>query len=194
MAANREGRNMVDEGERTEREAGTGAGRSDEAASDGTPLNEMDDAEVESDSGGGGARAEGEPARSPLADVQELINDVLVSFKGFSVPGRSPRYDLMQDEGAYHLLVDLPGMSKQELRLRGEGDTLTVSGKRRRPEQLEGSETLRSERGFGSFRRTIRLPADVDWSGIRARMEAGVLHVRLPRRAEGGKQTIDIEE
>lgn len=130
-----------------------------------------------------------------LSDVQDFFNEFVSGFRGFPYPGtRSPRYDMVRTEDEYTILVDVPGVPRESLDVNAVGDELTISGERTRPDFPEDTEMLRSERGFGRFSRTVRLPSEVDFEAVSAKLDGGVLRVTLPRKGAAGKQTIDIEE
>lgn len=144
---------------------------------------------------GEGARRE-RSAWSGLWDLQESVSEMVDSaLRGLTpAAGRFPRHDLVRIPGqGYRALFDLPGVGKDDLEVTTVGDELTVSGERRRPELPEGAEVLRTERGYGRFRRTVRMPPDVEAGGVRARMEDGVLEITLPRRADSRAHTIEVE-
>lgn len=147
-----------------------------------------------------GERASGEGGRgrswSGLWELQETVTEMVDSaIRGLAPAGaRFPRHDLVRlPSGGYRISFDLPGVAKADLDVTTVGDELTVSGERRRPELPEGAEVLRSERGFGRFRRTVRMPPDVDAGGVRARLDDGVLDIMLPRRGDSREQTIEVE-
>ncbi|MGW8283130.1 MAG: Hsp20/alpha crystallin family protein, partial [Gemmatimonadota bacterium] len=73
------------------------------------------------------------------------------------------------------------------------GDELRLSGRRARTEYPDGAVVQKTERVYGRFHRTFRIPGDVNAEGIRAKLEHGVLELRLPRRgdADGRKVKID---
>jgi HSP20 family protein len=163
-----------------------------EETADETATGSEDGAEGETETGG--------RARSPwasFAELQENLSDMVDSALRNVAPitsGRYPRYDLIEipDEG-YWILMDLPGLQRDELDVTTVGDELTVSGRRARPELPDGAEVRRSERGYGHFRRSIRLPADVDVSRIGAKLDGGVLRLTLPRRGGAEEQKVEIE-
>jgi HSP20 family protein len=131
-----------------------------------------------------------------FTEIQDAVTDMVDSaLRGVApIGGGRPRYDLVQvPEEGYWVLMDLPGVVKEDLDVTTVGDELTVSGRRHRPDLPDGSEVRRSERGYGHFRRTLRLPADVDVAGIKARLESGVLRVTLPRRAESAEVHVEVE-
>lgn len=138
----------------------------------------------------------GRSAWSGLWDLQETVSEMVDSALRGLAPagGRFPRHDLVRlPGGGYRITFDLPGVKKADLEVTTVGDELTVSGERRRPELPEGAEVLRSERGFGRFRRAVRMPPDVDAGAVRARLEDGVLEIALPRRSDSKAQTIEVE-
>ena len=130
-----------------------------------------------------------------FSEVQEVVNDILGSFRHLQPGGgRYPQHDLIQvPREGYWVLMDLPGVKKSDLEVTLLGDDLTVTGKRVRPELPEGSEVRASSRGYGRFRRELRMPSDVEPSGVKAKLEHGVLKVVLPRRVEAERQKVEIE-
>lgn len=155
---------------------------------------------------GPGERAEtGSPGGEPgpggwsgaISEMQNLVGDVvgevLDGVRG-AAGRRFPRVDMVREaDGNYVVRVDLPGVGRDELRVATLGGELTISGERPRPELSEGSEVLRSERGYGSFRRTLRLPPDIREEDVSARLEDGVLEIRLPRKPASEARPVDIE-
>lgn len=88
-----------------------------------------------------------------------------------------PPLDVFEGDEGLLLLVDLPGVAREALSLELDSDQLTLSG-------------IRAD-GVG-LRRILTLSDDLERSGIEAQLEHGVLRVRLPRRAELRKRTIEI--
>lgn len=142
----------------------------------------------------GGERGRG--AWGSLSDIQEAVSDLVDSAIRNVAPaaGRHPRYDLVKlpDDG-YALSFDLPGVAKADVDVSASDGELTVEGTRARPALPAGAEVLRTERAFGRFRRTVRIPADVDVGRIAARMTDGVLEVTLPRKDAGEARTVEVE-
>lgn len=132
---------------------------------------------------------------SPFGDLQELVEEFVDGFRGLSPTAyvRYPRMEMAATEENYIVWMDLPGVGSDDLEVSALGDELTVSGDRRRPEYPEGARVRRSERSYGRFRRVVSLPGDVDADGIRARLDAGVLRVILPRRVDAEGRTIEVE-
>lgn len=140
-----------------------------------------------------GARRAWGDAFSEVQDLMgEVVGDVLEGVRD-AASARFPRMDLVRVEGeGYRLLVDLPGMNREDVEVLTLGNELTIRGERARPELPEGSEVLRSERAHGKFERTIRMPPEVREEGVAASFEDGVLTVRLPHAEPSDARTVDI--
>jgi HSP20 family protein len=132
-----------------------------------------------------------------FSELQETVSDIVDSALrnvGPMASGRYPRYDLIEVPGeGYWILMDLPGVHRDDLEVTTVGDDLTISGQRARPDLPDGADVCRSERAFGRFRRSIRMPADVDVNRVGAKLENGVLRLTLPRRTGSEEHKVEIE-
>ncbi len=104
-----------------------------------------------------------------------------------------PATDIQESETAYEIAVDLPGVKLEDVRIELLGETLEIAGRRVRDGAPRAEGFARTERRFGAFSRSFRLGKLVDETGIKAKMEAGVLTVTLPKRAEAQPRRIEIE-
>ncbi len=107
--------------------------------------------------------------------------------------GWAPPVDIYQTENRLVVLVELPGVSREEMELRIDGDFLTVSGSKERGGE-EGEVFRRMERNTGSFERSMRIPAPVDASAASASLSEGVLRVVLPVEEEQRPRRLEIEK
>lgn len=131
-----------------------------------------------------------------FADIQDAVTDLVDSAIRNVSPagGRHPRYDLVDlGERGYVLSFDLPGLEKTDVDVSATQGEVTISGARPRPTLPEGGEVLRSERTYGRFRRSLRVPADVDLGRISARMTNGVLEISLPREEDREARHVEVE-
>ena len=101
-----------------------------------------------------------------------------------------PAADILQNDEAYTLAVDLPGLAKADVDLTIEDRTLTLSGERQADH--EGVTADRVERVYGRFVRRFNLPSDVDVTAVKAEFEHGVLHITIPKAEEAKARKIDI--
>lgn len=95
-----------------------------------------------------------------------------------------PNIDETEDDKAFYVSIELPGMDEKDVDITLSGRLLTIRGEKKEDEKEEGKDYYRRERRFGSFRRTLELPGEVDESKIEASFKKGVLWVTLPRTKE----------
>ncbi len=95
-----------------------------------------------------------------------------------------PNIDETEDDKAFYVSIELPGMDQKDVDVMLSGRLLTIRGEKKEDEKEEGKDYYRRERRFGSFRRTLELPGEVDESKIEASFKKGVLKIELPRTKE----------
>jgi HSP20 family protein len=102
----------------------------------------------------------------------------------WQVDDLTPRVDETEDEKAFHVKVELPGMDEEDVDITLSDSVLTIRGEKKREKEEEGKDFYRSERSFGTFRRSLPVPVEVEESKIEARFEKGVLYIELPKSRE----------
>jgi HSP20 family protein len=112
---------------------------------------------------------------------------------GFVSGGRVPSVDVSEDDKAYEIAVELPGLDEKDVELILSGDRLSLSGEKKSEQEEKKKDWYRSERRYGSFKRSFRVPDDVDAGKIKAAMEKGVMTVTLPKSATGKKKERGIK-
>ena len=100
--------------------------------------------------------------------------------------------DLREDEGHFYAQLELPGMSKEEVKISIEDSVLTVRGEKKKQELLEKEKYLRVERSYGVFERCFRLPQEIQEEAINAEMENGVLKISIPKTEKVEPRQITI--
>jgi len=103
------------------------------------------------------------------------------------------RLDVKEDDKAFHVAADLPGLSEKDVEITFEDGVLTIRGDKKivRDEKQDTWHII--ERSHGSFARQIALPKNVDAGAINAEFEHGVLHVMLPKQPEDQAKARRIE-
>jgi HSP20 family protein len=104
-----------------------------------------------------------------------------------------PRVDETEDEKAFHIQVELPGMDREDVDITLANGMLMIRGEKKREDEEKGKDFYRKERSFGSFRRTLPIPAEVDESKIDASFKKGVLYIELPKSEEARKKVTHID-
>ena len=97
----------------------------------------------------------------------------------------SPRTNLYDDGNTFEIKAEVPGLSKEDLNIKIQGNYLEMSGTRK-SDAPEGYKSHRTERGAATFTRSFTLPADVDVEKVDATLKDGILTLSLPK-AEAAK-------
>jgi HSP20 family protein len=105
----------------------------------------------------------------------------------------SPRVDIREEKDAIVVSAELPGVSQEDLHVELEKGVLTVSGEKKAELTEEEAGFYRSERVYGNFKRSFRVPETVDAQKIGAEYLNGVLKVTLPKLPEAAPRQIEIK-
>ena len=103
-----------------------------------------------------------------------------------------PRVDVLEDDTGITLLADLPGVPKDKLELKVDGETLLIEGEVAQdlPERLEA---VYAEVRVPRYRRAFTLSRELDTAHIEANLKDGVLNLRIPKLAEARPRRIQIQ-
>ena len=114
--------------------------------------------------------------------------------KGYVQPQSDVRSDVVEKDGSFYLLLDLPGMKKDQINIEVKGQEVLISGDRKVEEEFKTSNLIKVERRYGNFQRIFSIPEEFIADQISAKYENGVLQVRIPKRNETPivKKTITI--
>ncbi len=90
------------------------------------------------------------------------------------------------------LKAELPGITREDIDLRVENNTLTLRGERKRDTAVKDEQYHRVERSYGAFSRSFALPTRIDTEHVRAEFKDGVLSITLPVKAEAKPRQIEV--
>lgn len=134
--------------------------------------------------------------------MSEAMDDLFRGFfEDFGALGRFPtrRFyglgstDIYGKEGNLVYETELPGVKKEDLKIRVEEGCLTIVGERKKETKVEEENYLRMGRSYGSFQRSFPLPEKVkDEKQIKAKFEDGILKITVPLEEPLKKKAIDI--
>lgn len=102
-----------------------------------------------------------------------------------------PRVDVLEDPKGITVLADLPGVKKDALELRVEGNSLTLSGEIA-PDLPEGLESVYAEVRASRYRRAFSLSRELDTAHIEAQLKDGVLRLRIPKVEQAQPKRIEV--
>ncbi len=133
------------------------------------------------------------------ARMNRLFDEVFGRRSSFTTGGEempmaawTPAVDLWETPDAYLLRAELPGVTREDVKVEVSDNTLVLSGERRPAGNLKEHQCLRQEGDYGPFYRAITLPATVEPDGIQARVQHGVLEVIVPKAEEAKTRLIPI--
>ena len=104
-----------------------------------------------------------------------------------------PPMDVRETEDEIVAVLDLPGLSREDIKVSVEDNVLSVVGEKRHESEEEGKHLQRTERFSGKFSRSFALPSVVDSGKITADYKDGVLTVRLPKAETAKPREIEIK-
>lgn len=141
-------------------------------------------------------RRRGRGTRTGLPELRTEMDDLLSGFLGGDVGDASqgrytPAADLYETDDMYVVEVEVPGVDRDDVEVSLEEGALTIRG--RRGESADGQEYRRRERSIGRFERHFRLPRGVETAGADARLEKGVLRVRVPKAEKARSRTVEVQ-
>ena len=105
----------------------------------------------------------------------------------------SPAIEVFEKEDKYVIKAELPGLKEEDVDVSVSDDTLCLKGEKKTEYEIKEEEYHWSERTYGSFLRTIRLPSNVDTKKIEADYENGMLEITLPKMAEVKPKKITVK-
>ena len=123
-------------------------------------------------------------------------------FKGFFVrpmaldnpPAVQVRMDVAEDDGAYTVHAEIPGVKKEDINVTIDGNQVAITAEVKHGTQdKQGEKILRSERFYGKVYRAFSLAQDVDEVSAQAKYNEGVLELRLPKKAAVSAKKLSIQ-
>lgn len=125
--------------------------------------------------------------------VNRLFNETFPHDPG-EEPAQAwaPPVDIFEHGDDLVMRAELPGVMKEDLDVRVEGNVLTLRGERRRDQAISEESYHRIERSYGAFTRSFTLPGSVDANGIRATFKDGVLDLVLPKAEDARPRKIEV--
>jgi HSP20 family protein len=133
--------------------------------------------------------------------VQRDINRVFDNFLRGNWPVEesvastyfAPPVDIAEQENEYVVKMELPGVSKDEVKISLESNILTIKGEKKHEKEEKNKNFQRTERTYGSFQRSFTLPSTVKNDKIDAVFADGVLKITLPKAEEAKPKQIEVK-
>jgi HSP20 family protein len=139
----------------------------------------------------------------PFREVSRLRNEMDRLWDDYFGPGRRalrpleeawlPAVDVSETGDKITVKAEIPGMEAKDIEISMVGDTLTLKGEKKAEREEKEENYHMVERSYGSFSRTMKLPATVDAEKVEATYKNGVLTVVLPKKEEVKPKAIEIK-
>jgi HSP20 family protein len=104
-----------------------------------------------------------------------------------------PKLDVSETDTTVHLVAELPGVKQEEIDIEVQADVLRISGEKKDERVVNEQNYHATERSFGRFDRSVRLPVEVDGQKAEATFKDGVLSISLPKVKATGTQKVTIK-
>ena len=105
----------------------------------------------------------------------------------------TPAVDVAEHDEGYQVKVELPGVSKDDVKITMQDNILTIRGEKKQEKESKGSNYHRVERSHGSFQRSFTLPVSVKHDQIGASYKDGILTIALPKADDAKPKQIEVK-
>jgi HSP20 family protein len=132
-------------------------------------------------------------------NFERLFDDSLGRFFASGTPAetdmaRSPALDLSESEQAYTVKLDLPGVSKEDVKVSIDGRRISVEAQTRKEEEKkQGHRVVYRERSMSSYARSFTVASEIDQAESGAKLENGVLTLTLAKRGGAGTAQLSVK-
>jgi HSP20 family protein len=135
------------------------------------------------------------PGFEDVPSAFNLLDQVLERFANQPAGSRpwGPAVDIVENDKELLLSADLPGVKLEDVEVKIEDGTLTLSGSRKFENEDNKNGYHRIERSYGEFHRAFALPDSVDATKVEAGLDNGVLKVTLPKKEIARPRTVKVE-
>lgn len=125
--------------------------------------------------------------KTPLGTFWPSLYEPFRQFGGRLADWLAPAAEASSGEDAYRITMELPGVAEADIHLTVENGVVAVRGEKKTEREEKGDTWYFSERQYGAFQRSFRLPADADDAKVAAELKDGVLTISIPRKAPADK-------
>ncbi|MEB3160646.1 MAG: Hsp20/alpha crystallin family protein [Synechocystis sp.] len=138
---------------------------------------------------------------NPLREIDTLQRQMNQLFDEVFLPTErsgdrlafSPMAELTENDEAYVLKVELPGIKPEELDIQASKDSISIMGERQDTRESESDGFRRTEFRYGKFHRVIPIPGMIQNTDVKADYEAGILTLTLPKAEESKNKVVKVQ-
>jgi len=132
----------------------------------------------------------------PFRELQREIDRLFDDFFRTERRERTsflPDVDIYEDDNKIYVEVEVPGMNKEDVKVKVEDNVLTIFGEKKQEKESRKHNYHVVERSYGTFQRSFALPDYVDTEKIKASYDKGVLKIEVPKKESAKPKVIDVK-
>lgn len=139
------------------------------------------------------------PFTSLQREIDRLFDDfsrgfpALAPFNGGNGGKLTPSVDVSETDREIEITAELPGLEEKDVQINVADNVLTIRGEKSAEKEEKDKNYRLVERSYGSFERTLELPAGVDADAIEASLAKGVLKVKVPKPAPAQAKKVEVK-
>lgn len=139
-------------------------------------------------------RSAADPFMTLHQEIDRLFDDFM---RGWPAIDRAaefvPQMDVTESDKEIEITVELPGLEEKDLQVNVADNILTITGEKKAEKEEKNKNYRLYERSYGSFSRSIELPAGIDADAIKASLSNGVLKVTVPKPAPAQVKKVEVK-
>jgi HSP20 family protein len=134
-----------------------------------------------------------QPFASLRREIDRLFDDFTRGFPAMTSPDLTPTLDVTETDKELEITAELPGLEEKDVQINVADNLLTIKGEKKAETEQKDKNYRLVERSYGSFARTLELPAGVNPDQIKASIAKGVLTVTVPKPAPAQTKKIEVK-
>jgi len=137
----------------------------------------------------------------PIGEIDSFKREMDRMFDDFFRPSSElsesslswyPSVDVKETKDEFVISAEVPGMSKDDIKINISDNTLTIKGEKKEEKKEENHNYHRIERRFGTFQRSFTLPTQIEEKKVKASYKDGILTISMPKKEEAKPKEIPI--
>lgn len=105
----------------------------------------------------------------------------------------SPRINISETDSDYYIDVELPGIDRKDIELKLDNNILTIKGIKEEKSEIKERNYYTRESYYGTFQRSISIPSSMHADDIEAKLENGILHIKIAKKQQENVKKIEIK-
>jgi HSP20 family protein len=133
------------------------------------------------------------PFVSLQQEIERLFEDFTRGLPAFGGQDLLPSMDVTETDKEIEITAELPGLEEKDVQVNLADNVLTIRGEKKGEKEEKNKDYRRIERSYGSFSRSIELPAGINVDAIKASLTKGVLKVTVPKPAPAQVKKVEVK-